>query len=153
MLRIQDIWGKLLNALHRDKKQEEPEQQEIEENVPVEDDGTKKRLQSIINENGKKNAAPSTKTVDFVRPEEFHTKLEQKGKRKEITDREEVFSDEIVMDLLTEYSMEQIGAMLRVTNYMKDVNADTLRLMFKPETPAEDITAYIEMFYGKGEHE
>lgn len=151
MLRIHDILGKLLNVLQKKRKKLEPEQQDIREDSWVEDDKTRDLLKNIIDKNKKRTDASDPKAADFVFPAEFQTKQENPAKSKEVKEREEVFNDEIVMDLLTEYNMEQIAAMLKITNYMDDVNADMLKLMFRPEMSAEDITAYIEMFYGKGE--
>lgn len=147
MLRIHDILGKFLNVLPGKKKKSEPDQQDIREDSWVEDDKTRGLLRNIIDENKKRTDASDAKAANFVLPTEFQTKQEKKT----IPKKEGVFNDEIVMDLLTEYNMEQIAAMLKVTNYMDDVNADMLKLMFRPEMSAEDITAYIETFYGKGE--
>lgn len=150
MLRIHDILGKLLNVLQKKRKKSEPEQQDIREDSWVEDDKTRDLLKNIIDKNKTRTNASDPKAADFVLPVEFQTKQENPAKSKEVKEREEVFNDEIVMDLLTEYNMEQIAAMLKITNYMDDVKADMLKLMFRPEMSAEDITAYIEMFYGKG---
>lgn len=151
MLRIHDILGKLLNVLQKKRKKSEPKQQDIREDSWVEDDKTRDLLRNIIDKNKKRTDASDPIAADFVLPAELQTKQENPAKSKEVKEREEVFNDEIVMDLLTEYNMEQIAAMLKITNYMDDVNADMLKLMFRPEMSAEDITAYIEMFYGKGE--
>ena len=62
-------------------------------------------------------------------------------------EKEATFSNDIVMELLGEYDMEQIMAMLNLSSYMENVTADILRKMFNPSMSSEDIKSYIEMFY------
>lgn len=58
------------------------------------------------------------------------------------------YSSEIVAELMGEYEMEQIYAMLHITNYVQDVTTEMLKAMFKPTMSAEEIKDYIDIFYG-----
>jgi hypothetical protein len=59
------------------------------------------------------------------------------------------FNSEITDDLIIDgFGIDQIRAMLPMQKYMKDVSASALSKLFKPGMSAEDITAYISMFYG-----
>ena len=60
--------------------------------------------------------------------------------------REAVFSDDIAVELLDEYDMDQITAMLNLTKYM-DVDVALLRGMFKPSMDAKEISEFISLFY------
>ena len=59
------------------------------------------------------------------------------------------FGSEILDEMLGEhYTLEQMVAMISIKKYMKDVNADILKRMFSPEMSAEEISSYIDIFYG-----
>lgn len=65
----------------------------------------------------------------------------------EETQEDLTFDDKIVTDLLNDYDLSQIAAMLQIKKYIDIDNVMLLRKMFKPSMPAEDITSYIKMFY------
>ena len=59
------------------------------------------------------------------------------------------FGSEILDEMLGEhYTLEQMVAMISIKKYMKDVKADILKRMFSPEMSAEEISSYIDIFYG-----
>lgn len=59
------------------------------------------------------------------------------------------FGSEIMDEMLGDhYTLEQMVAMISIKKYMKDVTADVLKRMFPPEMSAEEISSYIEIFYG-----
>lgn len=57
------------------------------------------------------------------------------------------FSDEVVTDLLNDYDLAQIKAMLPLKEHISAVNATLLRRMFKPTMSAGEISDYIKIFY------
>lgn len=57
------------------------------------------------------------------------------------------FSDEVVTDLLNDYDLAQIKAMLPLKEHISAVNATLLRRMFKPTMSADEISDYIKIFY------
>lgn len=87
----------------------------------------------------------------FVLQNEFKSEQDASsniGYQDETSVKKAVFDNEMVMELLTEYDMEQITAMLNVTTYIDDVSIDMLKRMFNADMSASDISAYIEIFYG-----
>jgi hypothetical protein len=59
------------------------------------------------------------------------------------------FSDDIVNELMNDYNLAQITAMLKIQAYMVIEDASLLKRMFRPSMPAETITSYINAFYGE----
>lgn len=57
-----------------------------------------------------------------------------------------VFNDDIAMELLGEYTLDQVTAMLDISKYM-NVNVAMLRKMFQPSMDADEIREYIRTFY------
>lgn len=58
------------------------------------------------------------------------------------------YIDDLYVELYDEYTTEQLDEMVRVLDYMKNVDADTLRSMFPPSLEAGQIKDYINIFYG-----
>lgn len=69
------------------------------------------------------------------------------------TEKEEVelFSSDVVMELLLQYDKDQIMEMKKLTKYIDNLTVAILKRMFKPNMAAEDIREYIEIFYGDKE--
>lgn len=86
------------------------------------------------------------KSVDYVVPGENAKTADDKRKAEEMQENLS-FDDEIVTDLLNDYDLAQIAAMVQIKKYIEIDNATLLRKMFKPSMSAEDITSYIKMFY------
>ena len=57
------------------------------------------------------------------------------------------FSDDVVTDLLNDYDLSQIKAMLPLKEHISSVNVTLLRRMFKPTMSADEIDKYIKIFY------
>lgn len=57
------------------------------------------------------------------------------------------FSDEVVTELLNEYDLSQIRAMLALKKYISDCDVSLLRRMFKTTMSADEISDYIKIFY------
>lgn len=57
------------------------------------------------------------------------------------------FSDDVVTDLLNDYDLSQIKAMLPLKEHISSVNVTLLRRMFKPTMSADEIGKYIKIFY------
>ena len=55
--------------------------------------------------------------------------------------------NKIFAELATEYEIDQICAMLKITEYMENVTSGMLRNMFAPTMPADEIQQYIKIFY------
>ena len=85
------------------------------------------------------------KPIDYVLPGENINANENLGVNE--TQENLTFDDKIVTDLLDDYDLPQIAAMLQIKKYIDIDNVMLLRKMFKPSMPAEDITSYIKMFY------
>lgn len=62
-------------------------------------------------------------------------------------DVEMSFSDEVVTELLNDYDLSQIKAMLALKAYIDSVDVSLLKRMFKPTMSADEITNYIKIFY------
>lgn len=58
-----------------------------------------------------------------------------------------LFSDDVVTDLLNDYDLSQIKAMLPLKEHIGSVNVTLLRRMFKPTMSADEIGKYIKIFY------
>lgn len=57
------------------------------------------------------------------------------------------FNDEVVTELLNEYDLSQIRAMVALKKYISDCDVSLLRRMFRPTMSAEEISDYIRIFY------
>lgn len=57
------------------------------------------------------------------------------------------FNDEVVTELLNEYDLSQIRAMVALKKYISDCDVSLLRRMFRPTMSAEEISDYIRTFY------
>lgn len=86
------------------------------------------------------------KPIDYVVPGESVSAANDNGEAEE-TQENLSFDDVIVTDLLDDYDLSQIAAMLQIKKYIDIDNAMLLRKMFKPSMSAEDISSYIKMFY------
>ncbi len=85
---------------------------------------------------------------DFVSASETK-KAAADDKAFEEVDEKLSFGSEIMDEMLGDhYTLEQMVAMISIKKYMKDVNADILKRMFSPEMSAEEISSYIDIFYG-----
>ena len=90
------------------------------------------------------------KRVEYVQPVDKETVVDSENDiQEQAEERQEelFFDDEIVTDLLDNYDLPQIAAMLQVKKYIEVDSAALLRKMFKPSMTAYDITSYIETFY------
>lgn len=56
--------------------------------------------------------------------------------------------NKLFAELATEYEIDQICAMLKITEYMENVTAGMLRNMFASTMSADEIQQYIKIFYG-----
>lgn len=63
-------------------------------------------------------------------------------------DNDSAYIDDLYVELYDEYTTEQLDEMVRVLEYMKNVDADTLRNMFPSSMEAAQIKDYINIFYG-----
>lgn len=64
------------------------------------------------------------------------------------TDEKLSFGSEIMDEMLgSHYTLDQMVAMINIKKYMKEVNADLLMRMFKPDMTPEEISSYISLFY------
>lgn len=72
---------------------------------------------------------------------EFVIEFPQEKKSVEIDNK-------LFAELATEYEVDQICAMLKITEYMEGVSAGMLKKMFAPTMPADEIQQYIKIFYG-----
>ena len=88
---------------------------------------------------------------DFVSKEDLQdpvSKLEESDAESDKVDPEKIsFSDEVVTELLNEYDLSQIRAMLALKEHISDCDVSLLRRMFKPTMSAEEISDYINIFY------
>lgn len=88
---------------------------------------------------------------DFVSKEDLQdpvSKLEESDAESDKVDPEKIsFSDEVVTELLNEYDLSQIRAMLALKEHISDCDVSLLRRMFKPTMSAEEISDYINSFY------
>lgn len=66
---------------------------------------------------------------------------------KDTVETEISFSDEVVTELLNDYDLSQIKAMLALKAYISSVDVSLLKRMFKPTMSANEITDYIKIFY------
>lgn len=57
------------------------------------------------------------------------------------------FNDEVVTELLNEYDLSQIRAMVALKKYISDCDVSLLRRVFRPTMSAEEISDYIRIFY------
>lgn len=64
------------------------------------------------------------------------------------SDNDSTYIDDLYVELYDEYTTEQLDEMIRVLDYMKNVDADTLRNMFPSSMEAGQIKDYINIFYG-----
>lgn len=71
---------------------------------------------------------------------EFVVEFPQERKTVEIDNK-------LFAELATEYEIDQICAMLKITEYMEGVSAGMLKKMFAPTMPADEIQQYIKIFY------
>lgn len=62
-------------------------------------------------------------------------------------ERVEEFNDDMTMELLEYYDLQQITAMLKLTKYIDNISIDMLKRMFQPSMPAAEIGEYIKIFY------
>lgn len=88
---------------------------------------------------------PDVDETEVVNPDE--TAINGKSEP-EIGDREVSFSEDIAIELLETYDMEQITAMLSLSKYMEKIDTSLLRRMFDPGMSAKEIAEYIDIFYG-----
>lgn len=87
---------------------------------------------------------------EYVRPSELEKEPDAEEKiPTEHVEENVSFSDDIVTELLCDYTLSQISAMLKIKPYMDIKDATILKRMFKPSMSADDIVSYIEMFYGE----
>jgi hypothetical protein len=85
---------------------------------------------------------------DFVASEDSKKSSKDSDNNDEM-DEKLSFGSEIMDEMLGDhYTLEQMVAMISIKKYMKDVTADVLKRMFPPEMSAEEISSYIEIFYG-----
>ena len=85
---------------------------------------------------------------DFVASEDSK-KSSKDNDNNDDMDEKLSFGSEIMDEMLGDhYTLEQMVAMISIKKYMKDVTADVLKRMFPPEMSAEEISSYIEIFYG-----
>lgn len=89
--------------------------------------------------------------IDYIQPDvgvNEETKNEKDINEEQEKEQEELsFDDAVVTDLLNDYDLSQIAAMLQIKKYIEINDVTLLRKMFKPQMVASDITSYIEMFY------
>lgn len=97
------------------------------------------------------------RNFEIVLPEVLDTNGTNENMDVELTEAEQLeekveaeveYSSEIAAELMSEYELDQIYAMLHITRYIDDVTTEMLRTMFKPTMSAEEIKDYIEIFYG-----
>lgn len=87
---------------------------------------------------------------DMIRANNTSAQSQRKMENEESIEQEHVsieFSDEIVTELLNDYDLSQIKAMLALKRHMSSVDVPLLKRMFKPTMSASDITNYINIFY------
>ena len=88
--------------------------------------------------------------IDYIQPESASEVTDKENEIQEDVQKEQEelsFDDAIVTDLLNDYDLSQIAAMLQIKKYIEINDVILLRKMFKPYMAASDITSYIEMFY------
>ena len=126
----------IIELVDIDVKKEEPSDLELFGNLALDKGKTVKK-----EENGAVER-------DFVSASETK-KAAADDKAFEEVDEKLSFGSEIMDEMLGEhYTLEQMVAMISIKKYMKDVNADILKRMFSPEMSAEEISSYIDIFYG-----
>lgn len=126
----------IIELVDIDVKKEEPSDLELFGNLALDKGKTVKK-----EENGAVDR-------DFVSASETK-KAAADDKAFEEVDEKLSFGSEIMDEMLGEhYTLEQMVAMISIKKYMKDVNADILKRMFSPEMSAEEISSYIDIFYG-----
>lgn len=64
-----------------------------------------------------------------------------------VEERVAEFNDNMTMELLEYYDLQQITAMLMITKYIDNITTDMLKRMFRPSMPATEIGEYIKIFY------
>lgn len=87
---------------------------------------------------------------DMIRANNTSAQSQRKMENEESIEQEHVsieFSDEIVTELLNDYDLSQIKAMLALKRHMSSVDVPLLKRMFKPTMSASEITNYINIFY------
>lgn len=93
------------------------------------------------------NSGSDMNETGYVSPD-FVSKLEESDAESDKVDPEKIsFSDEVVTELLNEYDLSQIRAMLALKEHISDCDVSLLRRMFKPTMSAEEISDYINIFY------
>ena len=108
-------------------------------------------------EKNKSQALVNSDDIDITN-KSFEKSVEQKEtepsksvtvKNDKDTDKTEElsFSDDTVTELLNDYDLSQIKAMLALKAYIDSVDVSLLKRMFKPTMSAEEITNYIKIFY------
>jgi len=96
-------------------------------------------------DNGFGIVTPEVEEIEVENSDEIDGKINDQG---EIPDREISFSEDLAIELLETYDMEQITAMLKLSKYMEKIDTDLLRRMFDPGMSAQEIAEYINIFYG-----
>ena len=95
--------------------------------------------------------SPTADEVGEMRRENTtSTQSQRKMENEESIEQEHVsieFSDEIVTELLNDYDLSQIKAMLALKRHISSVDVPLLKRMFKPTMSAAEITNYINIFY------
>ena len=87
---------------------------------------------------------------DMIRVNNTSVQSQRKMENEENIEQEHVsieFSDEIVTELLNDYDLSQIKAMLALKRHISSVDVPLLKRMFKPTMSAAEITNYINIFY------
>lgn len=140
---FESLFFLLLVSLRRNERMAEQEAADISEEDKTEPQKGEEVFSDIFTDNDttdSRQAESSEPDMDFdvILPE---TQIADTIEQPKV-----IFNDDIAMELLDEYTLDQVTAMLDISKYMK-VNEAMLRRMFKPSMDAEEIKEYIQTFY------
>lgn len=117
-------------------------------------DNSDRVFDEMLQESG--NTEPELDRSGYVSPD-FEEKIdlqrlvpksEESDMEPDKIDPEQIsFNDEVVTELLNEYDLSQIRAMVALKKYISDCDVSLLRRMFRPTMSAEEISDYIRIFY------
>ena len=117
-------------------------------------DNSDRVFDEMLQESG--NTEPELDRSGYVSPD-FEAKIdlqrlvpksEESDMEPDKIDPEQIsFNDEVVTELLNEYDLSQIRAMVALKKYISDCDVSLLRRMFRPTMSAEEISDYIRIFY------